>query len=280
RIQMDRGTRQGIRKFKKGIVKAIESEVRIFDQGKHTCLRTDWSKAGIGYVLMQKHCKCPGNLPDCCVDGWRITLAGSIFLSIAETRYAPVEGDMLAVVWSLMQTHNFTQGSDNLTVVTDHKLLVRLLGDKTLDEIPNVRLSRMKQRTMAWKFSILHRPGQSNHFADTTSRHPTGRPDYTDLEEELFMASVRGDFRNFEKNSWARIEEEYEADPEMTTLMEQINNGFPAKKTDIPTIIQPYWGVRGSLLIAQGVIMKGDRVVLSQSLRREALDALHSAIRG
>ena len=36
-------------------------------------------------------------LPDWCTDGWRVTLAGSRFLTSAEQRYAPIEGEPLAV---------------------------------------------------------------------------------------------------------------------------------------------------------------------------------------
>ena len=48
-----------------------------------------------------------------------------------------MEGESLAVVWSLEQTRYFTQGCSNLIIVTDHKPLVKLLGDRALDEIKN-----------------------------------------------------------------------------------------------------------------------------------------------
>jgi hypothetical protein len=51
------------------------------------------------------------------------------------------------VAWGLEQTRYFTQGCDNLVVVTDHKPLVKIFGDRTLDEITNSRLFRLKQRT-------------------------------------------------------------------------------------------------------------------------------------
>ena len=46
------------RESKKKIVAAIEEGVKIFDIKKRTCLRTDWSKFGIGFWLLQKHCDC------------------------------------------------------------------------------------------------------------------------------------------------------------------------------------------------------------------------------
>ena len=74
------------------IIQAIRHGVQIFELDKPVCLRPDWSRKGIGYVLLQKHCSCPTKLPDCCDDGWKIVLAGSRFLSNTESRYAAVEG--------------------------------------------------------------------------------------------------------------------------------------------------------------------------------------------
>ena len=155
------------------IISAIREGVEVFDLSKRTCLRPDWSLRGIGYFLLQQHCCCPSGVPGCCSDGWRITLAGSRFLTSAEQRYAAVEGEALAIAWGLEQTRYFTQGCDNLLVVTDHKPLVKIFGDRTLDEITNTRLFRLKQRTLAWRFEVQHLPGATNLAADAASRYPS-----------------------------------------------------------------------------------------------------------
>lgn len=81
------------------IIDAIKNGVEIFDPTRRTCLQPDWSKTGMGFFLSQKHCSCPSLSPGCCSTGWRITLAGSRFLRPAETRYAPIEGEALAIAW-------------------------------------------------------------------------------------------------------------------------------------------------------------------------------------
>ena len=152
------------RSFKRSrqlIVELIEKGVRIFDPNRTTCLRPDWSKRGIGYFLLQKHCECPKISPDCCKHGWKVTLAGSRFLRDAEVRYAAIEGEALAVTWGLEQTRYFTMGCKDLIIITDHKPLVKLFSDRTLDEIPNSRLFRLKQRTLLWSFVIKYMPGKS-----------------------------------------------------------------------------------------------------------------------
>ena len=130
------------------IVKAIQEGVRIFDPSRTTVLSPDWSKTGIGYFLYQKYCECPSVTTNCCKDGWRITLAGSRFLHKAERNYWPVEGEALAVAWALEDSKFFTLGCRDLHIQTDHRPLVKILGDRTLDEIHNRRLINLKEKTM------------------------------------------------------------------------------------------------------------------------------------
>jgi hypothetical protein len=139
---------------KLAIIKAIRHSIEIIDLNRRTCQRPEWSKLGIGYFLSQKHCQCASGLPGCCNNGWRVTLAGSRFLSSAEQRYAPIEGEALAVIWGLEQAKYFTQGCDDLLVVTDHKPLVKILGDRTLNEIVNPRLFRLKQCVLPFFFKL------------------------------------------------------------------------------------------------------------------------------
>ena len=192
---------------KNSIIQAVRHGVEIFDPSKTTCLRTDWSRQGIGYFLLQKHCSCSSKTPNCCEDGWKIVLAGSRFLSPTEQRYAPIEGEALAAAWGLEQTRYFTQGCDDLIVVTDHKPLVKILGDRTLDEITNSRIFRLKQRTMPWSFEIYHLPGKTNVAADATSRHPSCKLHSSEMDdiEHAMLASICHDAIAFTTLSWEKL---------------------------------------------------------------------------
>ena len=83
------------------IISEIEKGVRIFDKSKPTCLATNWSKSGIGFWLFQKHCQCSSTESFCCRTGQKITLVGSRFTHAAESCYAPVEGEALAMADTL-----------------------------------------------------------------------------------------------------------------------------------------------------------------------------------
>ena len=130
------------------IVTEIEDGVRIFDKSKPTCLATDWSKSGIGFWLFQKHCQCTSTDPFCCPTGWKTTLVGSRFTHAAEVRYAPVEGEALAVADALDKARFFTLACEDLIIAVDHKPLLKLFGDRSLDEISNARLRNLKEKTL------------------------------------------------------------------------------------------------------------------------------------
>lgn len=277
---------------KESIIAAIVKGVEIFDLTRKTCMRPDWSKQGIGYFLLQKHCSCASNLPDCCNDGWRIVLAGSRFLSSAEQRYAPIEGEALAVAWGLEQSKYFTQGCEDLIVVTDHKPLVKILGDRTLDEIPNTRLFRLKQRTLPWRFSIHHLPGKTNYAADATSRNPSLRiNDYADdVSRSLYSTcdeaevshtvGISDDFSASFSLSWSDLESATAADATLHRLSYLIQNGFPSNKGILSDELSSYWNYRDALYVCDGVVMYNDRVVVPKSLRPTVLTFLHSAHQG
>ena len=99
---------------KEKIIEAVTDGVKYFEMGRQTCLATDWSKQGIGFFLMQKWCKCVKIHPSCCPGGWKLVLAGGRFTKPAESRYSPVEGELLAVADALYKARHFILGCDNL----------------------------------------------------------------------------------------------------------------------------------------------------------------------
>ena len=189
------------------------------------------------------------------------------------------------MAWSLEQTRFFTLGCDDLLVVTDHKPLVKLLGDRTLDEIHNTRLFRLKQRTLPWYYRISHLPGKTNSAADAMSRHPSPSGDICLLElgdyvENAIIASIRRDTSSHFSLSWETISRETQRDPTMKTLLEYIVAGFPESLPEHLSSLKPYWRYRDYFYESDGVILYNDRVVMPPTLRSRALDTLHSAHQG
>lgn len=280
---------------KQDIIKEIENGVEIFDPTRPTCLNPDFSKTGIGYWLRQKHCDCTSALPGCCQNGWKITLAGSRFLRPAEQRYAPIEGEALAVAWALEDSKFFTLGCSKLLITTDHKPLVKILGNQSLDAITNPRLFRLKQRTLMWCYDIVHVPGVSIPAADATSRYPrnesarnngsrTSNPSSAlyehDNMEQCVVASVRSVANSLGAVTWEHVKEHTATDTCLQDLIPFIENGFPTSRDLIPTHIQEYWQYRDELSSIDGAVVMGQRVVIPVTLQPKILQALHAAHQG
>ena len=271
------------------ILDAIREGVKIFDLQRRTCLRTDWSKKGIGYFLSQKHCDCKHDRTyGCCPDGWKVTLAGSRFLTPAEQNYAAIEGEALGVAWALEQTRYFTMGCDDLVVIVDHKPLVKLFGDRRLDEIDNPRLFRMKQRTLRWRFDIEYQRGESNPFADAMSRHPNSFAELAsasmmtedDHHEVTYIQGIIGETEKMFAVTWESVKRESEEDAGMRLLSNYVRNGFPESKKDLPEQIRCFWEVRESLRCFGSAVLYKDRIVIPPSLRPNIVENLHSAHQG
>ena len=60
---------------------------------------------------------------------------------------------------ALHKTRYYTKGCDKLMIGTDHKPLSGVLNDRSLDSLDNLRLIRLKEKTLGWRFKINHIPG-------------------------------------------------------------------------------------------------------------------------
>ena len=160
-------------KAKAKIISMVKDGVQGFDTTRETCLQTDWSQVGLGYLLLQKYCDCSMlKAPVCCPEGWKLVFAGSRFTLPAESRYAPIEGEALGVSWSLDHARMFTIGCPNLTVVTDHKPLLGVFRDRALSSIANPKVLRLKEKTLRYRFAIQYSPGKWQKGPDAMSRNP------------------------------------------------------------------------------------------------------------
>ena len=285
------------------IIEQIEEGIKTFDCFRATCLATDWCKTGLGFFLFQQRCNCqPIEGPYCGGGHWVVCFAGSRFTTAAESRYAPIEGEALAVVFGLTSCRMFVLGCPRLIISVDHKPLLQVLGDQPLEDVKNPRLQKLKEKTMMYDFKIKHTPGKDNKSADATSRHPVeldketssislsllhvaeqAPEEESDVELSLICTtmSVVSDTPQFAAVTWERIREAGRKDKESTDLAAIISSGFPHNKKDLPDHLRSFWAMREQLYAVDGVPVQHDgRVLIPHSLRAEVLECLHSAHQG
>ena len=151
---------------------------------------------------------------------------------------------MLAVAWAQHDTRFFTPGCRDLHIQTDHRAVVKLLGDKKLEDIDNRRLVNLKEKTLPWQFTISWVPGTAIPAPDATSRQPQPQPEdeafpialaaimteeehETDLAGDTEYAAVaRLRAGELQAVTWERVQEETKGDGRMTELVEAIARGF------------------------------------------------------
>ena len=56
-----------------------------------------------------------------------------------------------------------------------------------------------------------------------------------------------------------------------------IQKGWPEHKSNVPSIISPYFNMRDEMSIQDGLIFKGERVVVPRASRSELLRGIHSS---
>ncbi len=272
-------------KSKAKIVEAMKEGVRLFEPSRPTCLATDWSNEGIGFVLKQKHCNCPTMSPSCCSDGWKLCLVGSRFTTPTESRYAPVEGEALAVAYALHQTRYYILGCSNLIVVTDHKPLVQILNDRPLTDITNRRLLNLKEKTLPYNFTMQHISGAKNKGPDAVSRYPSQgtnqKLEEENMADDIAVQSEAVNTLYVASNivSWAMVKEATADDETLQRLKAALISGMPGIR-DVHPDIRAYHQYAAHLYEVDGVLMMNQRIVIPTSLRKQLLQALHAAHQG
>ena len=182
-------------------------------------------------------------------------------MSETEQRYAQIEKEGLAVTWACEKFASYILGK-RISIETDHKPLVPLLGTKDLDNLPP-RVLRFRLRLARFDYTISHVPGKALYTADTLSRAPLESSE-TDSspqgEAELLLEMC---LSNLPANKeWL---DEYRAsqstDPVCSLVINYCRNGWPAKQ-DVDGIIKPYWEVQGELTVGNSLLLYGSRIVV------------------
>ncbi len=109
---------------------------------------------------------------------------GQPFHDPAESRYPPVEGEALTVVYALCQTRYYILGCEDLIIATDHKPLMKILDDRPLANITNRRLLNLKEKTLLYRFIMIHVSGLRNKGPDAASSCPAQAGEELQLPSE------------------------------------------------------------------------------------------------
>ena len=95
-----------------------------YDVMADTKIIADASSYGLGAVLLQSN-----------NDSWKPVAFASRSLTETERRYASIEKEALAITWACERFSEYVLGKQ-IQLETDHKPLIPILGNKSLDSLP------------------------------------------------------------------------------------------------------------------------------------------------
>ena len=249
--------------------------LRYYNTDDEITIENDCSSTGIGCCLKQ--------------NGQPISFA-SKSLTPTEQNYAQIEKEMLAIVFGCERFNQYIYGRDVINVETDHKPLVSIMK-KSLLAAPK-RLQRMMLRLDKYNLNVGYKKGTEMFISDMLSRAslPNKRKEGDIIsehqifqlkhEEEVFQALENTDqleYLDLSGPSQAQIRKTTLSDPELQCLASTILLGWPETKQELPDSIRLFWPFRDELVVHNGIIYKGMRVFVPNSLRKEMIKKSHSS---
>ena len=241
------------------IKKALTSNtvLKYYDVNKPVVLSVDASSRGLGAALIQDKA---------------VVAYASRSLTDTECKYAQIEKEALAVVFGCTKFHKMLYGR-NFVVESDHKPLEVILN-KSILSAP-MRVQRMMLKLQPYSFTLIHVKGKSLGLADCLSRLPHG-PSEQLLDDELMVCPV-DTIVGPQHNKFVTATE---ADQDLQQLKRIIRTGWPDARNRLPPGVAPYWNIRDELSTYNGLVFRGDRIVVPSSLQQEMITQLHKSHMG
>ena len=226
--------------------------LQYYDPNKELTIQCDASSIGIGATLLQDE------KPIC---------YASKTLSDTERRYAQIERECLAIVFSLEKFHQYCFGRKTI-IHSDHKPLEAILK-KTFYKAPK-RLQGMILRILHYDIEVKYKKGTEMYLSDMLSRSPlpvTEKCEFAHINAILDLS--------ISKDRLADLLCATNAD--MNNLKKMMINGWPENKADVPDELKVFFSYRDELNITDELIFKGEQVIVPSSLRRDFKRRLHTS---
>ena len=200
---------------------------------------------------------------------WRAVSYVSHNLTEVERRYAQTEKEALALVWACERFNLYVYGRD-FELEMDHKPLECIFRSRSK---PSARIKRWVLHLQCHNYRVVYRPGKTN-LADALSRLNQSDPKDPSCEKEDFVQFVAQESTPIGLSP-REIERESADDPELASVRHYVQTG------DWSQCSMPgYTCVKNELCIIGKLVLRGDRIVIPQSLRKVVLELGHEGHQG
>ena len=244
-------------------VKKLMSDCKtlaFFDPNASTTVTADASPYGLGAVLSQRQ----GGVE-------RVIAYGHRSLTDVERRYSQTEREALALVWCCEHFYIYLMGV-KFTLVTDHKPLQFIYNRS--NSKPPPRIERWVLRLQAFNYDVVYKPGPLN-IADPLSRlsirrdDDSGKPNvaenYVHMVAEQAVPNAM---------SYREIKLESQRCGELGLIKAALLDGNWSK------VLPSYRSVRFELNEYDGLVLRGNRIVMPVVLREYVVKLAHEGHQG
>ena len=178
---------------------------------------------------------------------------------------------MLAVVYALDKFQQYAYGR-SVANESDHKPL-EAIAKKPLRCVPK-RLQGMFLKIQKFDTNIVYKPGTRMYLADMLSRANLSSNKNT---QGTFKTVNTLNILPVHEDKHDRILKHTSEDQVLQLLKEVILKGWPEDKKTLPAVLNAYYSYRDELSVYDGLIFRGERLVIPKALRYETMKELHSS---
>ena len=197
-----------------------------FDPEGETEIWADGSNLGLGFVMFNTNQKGQKRLITC----------GSRSLSPTEQRWSTSEKEFLSIRFALQRCKPYIFGLKKpVTVYSDHSPLSQVMK-KSLNDIGNPRLYRIREQLLQYNFKIFYKPGSVMHIADYLSRNPLWKFDKfpNEFDQELIAPGQTFYLHYTQKLTMAEISDAAKLDANYQKIVKALKDGVDTPK-DLPS---------------------------------------------
>ena len=259
-----------------------ETLLAYYDKDKPVFIEVDASGQGLGTVVLQ------GNILEDELESssetegrflsFRNRLRPIVFasksLSDAETRYSNIERELLGVVWAVEHFHHYTF-ANKINIISDHKPLQPLFSGKSLVSC-SPRTARLLLKIMDKDIRFFYQNGPTMHISDALSRLPIHNTKIGNQQEIQGLKVSISEVSPVQSNvSFNQLREHTSRDLVLQQLVEYVMKGWPKMQKDCIEQLRPYHTFKEEISTIDGLLFKGQRLIVPSALRSKVLQVLH-----
>jgi len=238
--------------------------LKYYDCNAEVTLQCDASEKGLGAALLQ--------------NGQPVAFASKT-LTPTERRYAQIEKECLAIVFACQRFSQYLSRREKITVESDHKPLQSIFKKSVL--AAPCRLQRMLLRLQRFNLDVKYKPGSQMYIADHLSRAYLASQGEEDKEFQVFALEVETlnplDALTVSSERLAQLQKATEQDAELQSLKTTVLVGWPEQKNEVPIPVREYWNYREEISLHNGILFKGQRIIIPKAIRPEIISRSHTS---